>query len=124
MLSKILRGIGSFIFWTYERGGWQYDLMCALILAFIFLTPRAFFHDRPTLTEARQVVEVQGVEGTGYRVEAKLLEGSATSLEANAEHVLGQVTGRPVEILRIQPVLDAKGRVQAYTVWIRQEAKE
>ncbi len=124
MLSKILRGIGSFIFWTYERGGWQYDLMCAFILAFLFLTPRALFHDRPTLTEARQVVEVQGVEGTGYRVEARLLEGDTTSLEANAEHVLEQVTGRPVEILRIQPVLDAKGRVQAYTVWIRQEAKE
>jgi hypothetical protein len=29
------------IFWTYERGGWQYDILSALILAFIFLTPRA-----------------------------------------------------------------------------------
>jgi len=28
------------IFWTYERGGWQYDILSALILAFIFLTPR------------------------------------------------------------------------------------
>lgn len=122
MLTKILRGIGSFIFWTYERATWQYDLMCALILAFIFLTPRWFFHDRPTLTEARQVVEVRGLEGIGYRVEARLLEGNARSLEANAEHVLEQVIGRPVEIVRVQPVLDEKGRVQAYTVWI-QEAK-
>ena len=31
------------IFWTYERGGWQYDIISALILAFIFLTPRAVF---------------------------------------------------------------------------------
>ncbi len=29
------------IFWTYERGGWQYDILSALILAFIFLTPKA-----------------------------------------------------------------------------------
>ena len=58
MLSKVFRGIGSFIFWTYERGSWQYDLMSALILAFIFLTPRQFFHDRPVPTEARQVMEL------------------------------------------------------------------
>lgn len=35
------------LFWTYERGTWQYDLMVALILAFIFFTPRAWFHDQP-----------------------------------------------------------------------------
>ncbi len=120
MVRKILRTIGSFIFWTYERGTWQYDLMVAMILAFIFLTPRQVFHDRPTLTEARQVVEVRGVEGTGYRIEAKLLEGNTRSLEVNAEHLLEQVTNRPVEVRRIEPVLDAKGRVQAYTVWVQE----
>ena len=120
MFGKALRGIGSFIFWTYERGTRQYDLMVALILAFIFLTPRQVFHDRPTLTEARQVVEVRGVEGTGYRIEAKLLEGNTRSLEVNAEHLLEQVTNRPVEVRRIEPVLDAQGRVQAYTVWVQE----
>ncbi len=39
MLPAVLR----VIFWTYERGGWQYDILSALILAFIFLTPRAVF---------------------------------------------------------------------------------
>ncbi len=119
--SKILRGAGSFIFWTYERGTWQYDLMVALILAFVFFTPRGLFHDRPTLTEARQVVEVRGMEGTGYRVDARVLEGSARSLEINAEHVLEEVTGRPVTIRRIEAVLDAKGQVQAYTIWIEEK---
>ncbi len=37
MLPAVLR----VIFWTYERGGWQYDILSALILAFIFLTPAA-----------------------------------------------------------------------------------
>lgn len=31
------------IFWDYERGTWQYDLMCMLIVAFIFLSPKAWF---------------------------------------------------------------------------------
>ena len=121
MLSKVFRGIGSFIFWTYERASWQYDLMSALILAFIFLTPRQFFHDQPIPTEARQVMELPAAQGTGYRVAAHLLEGAARSLEVNAEHVLEQVRGRPVEVLRIQPVLDSQGRVQAYTVWIQEK---
>jgi len=31
------------IFWTYQRGGWQYDIISGVILAFIFLTPRTVF---------------------------------------------------------------------------------
>ena len=118
-MKKILRGIWGFIFWNYERGTWQYDLMCALNLAFIFVTPTRFFRDRPTLTEARQVVEVRGIEGTGYRIEARLLEGgSKRSVELNALQVLEQVTDRAVTIQRIEKVFDAKGNLQAYTVWI------
>lgn len=118
---RLLRLIGSFIFWTYDRGSWQYDVMCAIILAFIFLTPARVFKDRPVLTEANQVVQVTGVEGSGYRVEAKLLQTSSTSLEVNAEALLKQVTGRPVEIQRIQPVVDDRGRIEAYTIWIKEQ---
>jgi hypothetical protein len=32
--------------WTYERGTLQYDIICALILAFIFLVPPSCFHKR------------------------------------------------------------------------------
>ena len=35
--------MGNFLskvfFWTYPRGSWQYDLICLVILAFVFLTP-------------------------------------------------------------------------------------
>lgn len=40
---KVLRGI---LVWSYERGTLQYDIICALILAFIFLTPRSCFEPR------------------------------------------------------------------------------
>jgi hypothetical protein len=32
------------IFWEHERGTWQYDIFCLLIIAFIFLTPKAWFN--------------------------------------------------------------------------------
>lgn len=115
---KILRAIGSFLFWSYDRGSWQYDLMVVFILAFIFLTPRHIFHDRPSPVEARQVVEVRGDEGTGYRIDAKLLAGPG-SVEEQAARIVQESVGRPVAVRHVEPVLDARGRVQAYTVWIQ-----
>jgi hypothetical protein len=31
------------LIWTYERGTIQYDIICGLILAFIFFMPRSCF---------------------------------------------------------------------------------
>jgi len=31
------------LIWSYERGSLQYDIICALILAFIFLVPPSCF---------------------------------------------------------------------------------
>jgi len=68
------------IFWSYERGSWQYDLIVLAILAFIFLGPRSWFDDRPTLqlTDLRHqqgIVELgHGKEGWRYLVDARLVE--------------------------------------------------
>lgn len=37
------------ILWRYERGSWQYDVLCLLIIAFIFLTPKVWFDRREKL---------------------------------------------------------------------------
>ncbi len=37
------------ILWNYERGTWQYDVFCFLIIAFIFLTPNSWFDKREKL---------------------------------------------------------------------------
>lgn len=34
------------LIWTYERGTLQYDIICALILAFIFFVPKSCFITR------------------------------------------------------------------------------
>jgi hypothetical protein len=38
-----LRAIARVIFWRFRRGSWQYDILCGLILVFIFLTPKSVF---------------------------------------------------------------------------------
>ena len=35
----ILSTLKKILFWSYERGSWQYDVMCVVILAFIFFVP-------------------------------------------------------------------------------------
>lgn len=37
------RAIKRVLLWSYERGTWQYDVLCLIILAFVFLTPRSLF---------------------------------------------------------------------------------
>jgi hypothetical protein len=45
--------------WGYDRGTWQYDLFCLLIIAFIFLTPKTWFNNRRTLATQGYVQAVQ-----------------------------------------------------------------
>ena len=72
------------VFWVYERGSWQYDVILAVILAFIFLTPRSVFNDRPTL-QLSDVRHFQGVievgrakDGWHYLVDSRLVESMGT----------------------------------------------
>ena len=45
-MKVILSTLKKILFWSYERGSWQYDVMCVLILAFIFLSPNRIFQTR------------------------------------------------------------------------------
>ncbi len=57
----MLDSIKKFILWNYERGTWQYDVFCLLIIAFIFLTPKTWFEKREKLATqtARLVVKAE-----------------------------------------------------------------
>jgi hypothetical protein len=49
------------VLWDYERGTWQYDVFCLLIIAFIFLTPKSWFERAEKLATqtAVSIVRVQ-----------------------------------------------------------------
>ncbi len=42
-MAKIGVTLRKILVWTYERGTLQYDIICILILVFIFLVPRSCF---------------------------------------------------------------------------------
>jgi len=57
METKGFMALKNILLWSYERGTWQYDLFCLLILAFIFLTPSSWFHRSGTNAVSQREVE-------------------------------------------------------------------
>lgn len=101
----------NILFWAYERGSKPYDLMVILILAFIFLTPRAWFDDRPTLqlTDLRNhqgIVEVtHHSDGGSYLVDARLVEARRSQkLEEAVTEILRPRIKKPFTIKSVEPL--------------------
>jgi hypothetical protein len=103
--------LANVIFWAYERGSKPYDLIVILILAFIFVTPRSWFDDRPTLllTDLRKhqgVVEVtRSSQGGSYLVDARLVQSKESpKLDAEVSEILEPRIQKPFSIKSVDPV--------------------
>jgi hypothetical protein len=125
---KIKRGILRTVFWAYERGTWQYDLLVLAILAFIFLSPRNWFNDRPTLelTDLRHqqgFVEMgHGKQGWWYLVDARLVESfAATKPEDAIQIILSRQLHQPFTVVSIVPIIDKNKVVLGYTVLVNKQ---
>ena len=111
------------VFWSYERGSWQYDVIVGVILAFIFLTPARWFHDRPRLqlTDLRHVegiVEVSHNKGTWvYQLDARLVDSlqPLTPLDATRK-LLQQRVHPPFVIKSLKPIWGKNDVILGYTV--------
>jgi hypothetical protein len=111
----ILSTLKKVLFWSYERGSWQYDVMCVLILLFIFSFPNRFLH---TPEPANAGVTHQ--EAIFVSLEEVGQIDSARADEIIAEH-LSRKYGREVRILRTEPHVDSSGNVTGYLAWGRKE---
>ncbi|MBA2338788.1 MAG: hypothetical protein H0V88_00185 [Pyrinomonadaceae bacterium] len=102
-------------FWRYGRSTWQYDVLCVLILAFIFLTPKSLFQaSEPRLDAAHR--------NTSSPVWL-LVNGRDSSPEPDAKELerrVRELIDRPdVKIQNVRRVQDREGRTVAYEVDIR-----
>jgi len=132
-MRALWRGLVRTIFWSYERGTWPYDLMVAVIVAFVLFTPRHWFHDQPqTSAFATSDVQVISEDPSGrthtYRLDAHLLARekrttkSTPELERETHDILGRTVkdlkGRTFQVLRIDPMRAEDGSVQYYDVTV------
>ena len=101
-------------FWNYERNTWQWDILCVLILIFIFATPQEWFEN----SERRVAYGHQSPSATTVLVGPELV-GNAED-KTKVEEIVRTLTGRPdAQVLKVRKVVDKDGRTRGYEVDIR-----
>ncbi len=124
--SKLRLVASRSVFWAYERGSWQYDLIVLAILGFIFLIPRSWYSDRPTLQlsdlrHRQGIIELGRVnKGVRYLVDARLVESLELKPEDAVPVILKQRLQRPFTVKAIDPVRDRNQVVLGYTVVVEE----
>ena len=131
-MRTLWRAIVRVLFWSYERGTWQYDLAVAGIVLFVLFSPLIIHYtDQPSVgppQPASGLVVLQTMapgQIATYRVDARLLATPIRTPEL--EHDLHQAVQKNVqdlnhgrfEILRIEPIRGEGGTVAYYDVSVK-----
>ena len=114
------------IFWSYERGSWQYDVIVLAILTFIFLSPRSWFNDRPTL-QLTNLRNQQGIVEMGrvnkdvrFLVDARLVDAQNQKAEDAIPIILQQHIQKAFTVKSIDAVRDRQKVILGYTVVVEE----
>src|SRR5229473_3113165 len=106
MANAFTGGLKRFVLWDFPRASWQYDVMVAIILAFIFLMPREWFRDQPRIPRASNVTMLPG-EKNMYLIDPELLSGVPENQHlSKLGEILTTRTQKKQSVLRIQPIYD------------------
>ncbi len=114
----------NYIFWTYERGSFHYDVMVTLILLFLFLSPRFIdFKDKPVqevpLQHSEVLVKASRISGNEARFVYEIRVDDLHGAKSNAKlrqailNVVEPIAG-DVSLESYTPVTDTKGHIVAY----------
>jgi hypothetical protein len=101
--------IGRFIFWDFPRASWQYDVMVALILVFIFATPRELFRDQP------RPATVQMIQPGTFWIEPRQLSNTPPDglVEKAAQLVDTRFKPR-TRVNHVEPMYDEESEIVGY----------
>ena len=127
-MGRFLEGLGSVILWSYNRGTFPYDIMCAAILLFVFLTPGSVFHDQtaPIPTPAAPV----GLQDISYTqveqgqwvffVSTRLIPPGRedASLTHAARVRIEKIVNKPFVVADVKPVVGGNGVTVGHSVWL------
>ena len=112
-MNQLLNIIKKSFLWSYARNTWQWDVLCVLILIFIFLSPKGWFvsgerhgplghrNDRSTTT-----VAAEGIDNN--------------NVDPQLEQRIRIKTGQPnAQVLDKRAIKDSTGKTVAYEVDFR-----
>ncbi len=108
------------ILWDYPRASWQYDIMVGVIVAFVLLTPRSWFHDQPRIPQSHEVALLPSQKGASvFWLEPELIssippDAPDSLLFARVGEILKSKTGREQSIIRVDRVYNSEHELTGY----------
>jgi hypothetical protein len=117
----VISELKRFILWDYRRTSWQYDVMVALILIFLFATPRAWFRDQPKIPHVSEVASLPAGKGSQvFWIEPEIVSpippGSRlTELSA----ILKARTGKSQTVTSLEPIYDSEKEIKGYMAFAK-----
>ena len=92
-------------FWGYERGSWQYDILCGLILAFIFFGPNYLFHSADGVNSAPVFIKYEEVGDI-----------ASENLEKTISDYISTKFNRKVKATQVESMFNETGNLTGYLV--------
>jgi hypothetical protein len=112
--NTLLTTLKKLFFWNYARSSWQWDILCVVILIFIFLTPKSWFENGERAGLPRHQSPAASTLVVGTEVVEKAQD------KAQLQERLRTFTGRnDLQVLGIHKVVGTDGRTTGYQIDIR-----
>ena len=134
-MKSLLKAVRNIILWSHERGTWQYDVLCVLIIGAIFLVPSKYFGDRDrddlkTVKAKETVLSASKPGETVQEVTVSDLQDFLTKLnkpelmlnspqEALSLYLRDKLK-QDVRVSKFEPFINPQTRVNGYKVWTTQ----
>ena len=105
--------VKKIVFWTYGRSTWQYDVLCALILAFIFLTPKTQFTSELPSPAGHQIRPAANTLLLPWPADRPVTPPDMPEIERRTRDLAGR---NDLRVRGARPLRDEAGTVIAYQV--------
>ena len=121
MILAFLRGVKRFLLWDYPRATWQYDVMVAVILGFVFLTPRGCFRDGLRMPHSSNIAMLPSEHGSNvFWLEPELLSDVPEAQRVTRlSDILSVRTGKKQVVTRIEPIFDSEREIKGYMAFAK-----
>jgi hypothetical protein len=77
----MLQTIKRIVLWDFARASWQWDVLCILIMCFIFLTPKSWFENQGRNAQAKTLT----ISADQYSPDRETLRAKIGNLTGNFE---------------------------------------
>jgi hypothetical protein len=120
-LMAVSRVLKRLILWDYQRGVWQYDVICGAIVLFIFLSPREWFRDQPRIPNAAEITSLPAHQGeSAFWIEPELVTAIPDDKRlVEIGKILTARTRRKLVVTRVDPIYDSEQEVICYMAYAK-----